>query len=214
MISILTVTYNRPQWMPWLEYQVQKQVDVADYEHIVVGVNPEIPNWHRLQFSRRTIASVTEPSIPAQRNLALSLARGTRIVWFDDDDWQSPTRLQRSLESDCIVANRWSYCIDAHNPSRCHRNGYEPFLFNSACVPEQTRAWPRFDQNLPVDEDIDWIHRLGDVRYQILPEPLFCWMSHDQNVTNARTGRLFEERTPVMLDATERDLLRRALGGS
>lgn len=220
MISILTVTYNRPEWWDWLFHQVDKQTD-DDWEHIVVDGGRDPLLFERCAARPNTVYVPCIASIPVQRSAAIHRVspKSTHLVWFDDDDWQSPTRLERSYDPLCqgvtppiVVANRWAPVVDIRRPKLCERQGYEPFVFNSMCLPSR-EFLPGFNPSLHTDEDIDWIRRLEPSEYLIQNEPLFAWISHDRNVTNARKGRLFESRCTIPFDDWELEMLKRIAGG-
>ncbi len=214
MISILTITYNRPHWWDWLFHQVDKQTH-QDWEHIVVDGGRDRELFSMCSRRPRTAYAPCQANIPLQRNRALQIARGDWIVWFDDDDWQNPDRLRLQSEMQTLsyglpMANRWSVVVDASRPTRCERQGYEPFIFNSAAVDRDDLTG--FNELLSVDEDVDWVRRLPSEMYTIWKEPLFAWMSHGSNVTNSTRGRLFEERCSIPFDQWELAALRRISG--
>lgn len=206
MISILTVTYNRAAWWPWLFYQVDKQTSL-DWEHIVVDGGRDERLFELCSKRRNTSYVPSVASIPHQRNLALRAAQGSKVVWFDDDDWQAPNRLDASSWG-VVIANRWGQVVDAWKPERADKQGYEPLIFNSAAISTALCQHVSFNEKLSTDEDIDWLRRLELEEYVILRQPLFAWMSHGSNITNSIQGRLFEDATTVPIDSSERAMLK------
>jgi len=94
LVSILGLTENRPAFMPWFLWNTRKQT----YENTeVVLVGAESDRW----LPSGCVEVLRTPdgtSIGAKRNLALRSAGGKYVVWFDDDDWQHPERVQRTVD--------------------------------------------------------------------------------------------------------------------
>ena len=103
-VSILMVTYKRPQMIGWAIASVCEQT-FADWELIIVqdGDNSEtgdlLRDWlardRRIRhFRRGTVGSIAEAS-----NFGLEEARGEYIAILDDDDsWIDPDKLARQVE--------------------------------------------------------------------------------------------------------------------
>ena len=73
LVSILTVS-NRPDFGAWISWNVRKQT-YARTEWILVTDTGGAP-------------------VGELRNAALKKADGDYVIWFDDDDWQNPKKIE------------------------------------------------------------------------------------------------------------------------
>lgn len=109
-VSVLMVTYNRPEMIGWAIASVCEQ-SFAEWELIIVqdGTNPDterlLKDWlakdQRIRHLRRgTVGSIAEAS-----NVGLAAARGEYVAILDDDDcWTHTDKLKRQVEF--LDANR------------------------------------------------------------------------------------------------------------
>jgi GT2 family glycosyltransferase len=113
-VSVLMLTYNRPQFIDMAIESILAQ-DFREWELLVVhdGPNEEIPevmkDWcrrdHRIRYFRRTVPG----NIAEATNFGLAQARGNYIAVLDDDDfWASPEKL--STQVGFLKANRDYAC--------------------------------------------------------------------------------------------------------
>lgn len=104
MVSILMLTYNRPQMIGRAVASAQEQT-LTDWELLIVqdGDNPETEKLvgalagrdGRIRYFRRgVVGSIAEAS-----NFGLAQARGRYVAILDDDDWwAAPDKLARQVE--------------------------------------------------------------------------------------------------------------------
>lgn len=191
MIIACLVCTSRPEWRPFVEHQIAKQVGS---EKKLVLVNDR-----------------TDQTIPEKRTELIRAALGTEgvryIAWFDDDDWSSPTRLtlavswldeQPRLDAVGSVSS-WFISTETRKAERYHAP--EGIIFNSA-VFRASSCPDHFSRALTVGEDTDWLerwHRRG-ASYLIVREPLSAWLCHRNNITNRLDTRCFDQTPPRLLD--------------
>ena len=166
-VSALVVT-NRPEHLPWWMRQVKKQTRQPD-EVIIVDNRSDLTvpwiaggcqgllggGW----FARHVDPSTT---LGEMRQLALGLATSDVILWFDDDDWYHPQRIEMSvapIESgryDASVFPLTHYYYVKERLAHDYPGGAGPHLPASAWrreVVSRVRFKP-----LKTGEDYHWIH--------------------------------------------------------
>lgn len=204
-VSCLCVTHApRAKWLEWLDYQFNKQ-SFKDRELIIVA---------------------GDESIGEKRTEALRRASGEYIAWFDDDDWQSASRLElcvaylaaQTLHGRPHAAGNWrSFKLDAKTASqgdgvRCREfQSGEGLIFNGAVY---RRGYvPRRFAAINSTEDTIWQAdfqlRLPD--FVVIGQPLHMWLCHTHNVTNSVQHVDFDRITRNPLTEAERATLRRML---
>jgi glycosyltransferase involved in cell wall biosynthesis len=193
--------------MPWLLWNYGKQ-DYAERELVVVDSSEDVlhadadPTVRVVQVPRGT-------SVARKRNLALEVARGEVIAWFDDDDWQHPSRLSilvDALGRDGVVAGTVaSWFVDlARGKARPHA-GSRVVIFNSAAVRRSAVAGLEFDERKSRAADTGW---MTDVQRRARRGPtvvggvLTFWLCHRTNVSNPATRYVF----PQAVDDVEAQL--------
>jgi glycosyltransferase involved in cell wall biosynthesis len=103
-VSILMLTYNRPQFINRAIQSVIQQ-DFEDWELIVVHDGPNeaiaeiLAEWARVDRRIRYFRRTTGGNIANATNFGLSHARGEYIAILDDDDyWISRTKLSKQVQ--------------------------------------------------------------------------------------------------------------------
>lgn len=140
----------------------------------------------------------------AARNTAVAASRGAYIARLDADDWDLPTRIEKSLarldgtpRADAVSCQ----CFWCEGTTRrelrdspqgmipelfmYHRPGGSPINASIVAKAEIYRLVGRFDETLEVGTDSDWDIRavLAGIRWAHIPEPLYCYRRHpDQAV--------------------------------
>jgi hypothetical protein len=229
MISCLCVTHDRHEFMPWVEHQFLKQKTWGGYK---LQVDP-LAELLILDSSERPweseFATVhhcpTMPGIAEKRTLAIKVSR-PMLTWFDDDDWQSPTKVNVTSrmwdEEDDNASGDFSafgarhaymYSVSTGRAS-IYESTYEPIIFNSA-VYRKNSVPQNFDSTRITGEDTEWCERWLQTRpsYVTLGEPTHAWLCHGKNVTNKDTSRFFELANPIPFDDWEREFLERLRKG-
>lgn len=195
LVSCLCVTEDRAAFMPWLLWGYDRQ---SYTRRELVIVDSSTPPLALERPDVRVISAPYGTNVPTKRNIAMAAARGDFFAWFDDDDWQHPDRLKllvsRVGPEPELIGGRRSWFLDLHqsgcalfeHPDQC-------VLFNSALFPRNVRDVV-FREDKRVASDSDWLKdlRRRGIRERILKEPLFFWLSHDQNISNPSSRRKFD----------------------
>lgn len=98
-ISCLAITENRAEFAEWMIWNYLKQ-DYPNKEFILVASTQD---GKLIQLVKERIpgakVATVEPGmwVPEKRNIAMSMAQGDFITWFDDDDWSSHRRLSYAV---------------------------------------------------------------------------------------------------------------------
>jgi len=203
--------------MPWVEHQFLKQSPVniqrsfeQEFELVILDSSRE--PWK--SDIARVFHVPGQPGISWKREVALSAARGNFVTWFDDDDWQSPEKLQkvRSLSGGAdAVGTRHAYMYSTvSGQAALYESTYEPIIFNSA-VYRKNSVPQNFDPTRITAEDTEWHERWLKTRpsYVTLGEPMHAWLCHEKNVTNRANSRFFELPNPIPFDDWEREFFER-----
>jgi glycosyltransferase involved in cell wall biosynthesis len=98
LVSIITPTYNRRKFIPNLikciEAQTHKEFEwiiLDDGDDKIGDLVKHLPYVNYQSLGKKI-------SLGEKRNKACDLARGSFLIFFDDDDFHFPTRIQHSLE--------------------------------------------------------------------------------------------------------------------
>jgi glycosyltransferase involved in cell wall biosynthesis len=103
VVSILTPTYNRREFLPGLIQMIRHQTyDLKKCEWIVLDDSPEsnedlFEDIAKLTTVRYCHHGGEKLVLGAKRNMLIDLARGEYMVWIDDDDFQMPGRISHSI---------------------------------------------------------------------------------------------------------------------
>lgn len=193
------MTENRRAFMPWLLWNYGKQ-DYAERELVVVDSSDDVlhadddPTVSVVQVPRGT-------SVARKRNLALEVSRGEIVAWFDDDDWQHPSRLSilvDALGPDGVVSGTVeSWFVDlARGRARPH-TGSRIVIFNSAAVRRSAITDLLFDERKTRAADTGWmaaVQRRARRGPTVVGDLLTFWLCHRTNVSNPARRFVFPHR--------------------
>ena len=113
MVSICTVTYNRPLAVKLLEKRILEQTYPTEcMEWVLIDDSPsDIPDFEPAPGSNLKINYVRLPNkltLGRKRNLSNNHCKGDIIVYMDDDDYYPPTRVEHAVQeltkSACLIA--------------------------------------------------------------------------------------------------------------
>jgi glycosyltransferase involved in cell wall biosynthesis len=177
--------------MPWLLWGFDRQ-EWCSRELVIVDSSQE-PFDVGGRTDVRVVHVPPATGIAAKRNIALHEARGTRVAWFDDDDWQHPRRLSdlmRLLDDGATYAGATTGWFVSLTDRRCapHRVPRGEIVFNSAVFDKDAVMPIPFREDLVTASDTDWSRAVA-ARHQahraILPrDDLFFWLCHRHNISN------------------------------
>jgi hypothetical protein len=217
VVSCLCVTHDRPEFLPWVVHQFEKQQAKAFAELVIVesGAGSPSRDGGRIHHTQFHLAGIS-----AKRQEALTIARAPFITWFDDDDWQAPDKLARCLgamqEGNSAAGARHAYMYSIHSgQATTYESTYEPIIFNSA-VYRKDSVPPNFDVTKITGEDTDWHERWLKTRpsYVTLAEPTHAWLCHGRNIVNKANSRFFDMPNPVPFDDWELGFLEKMRAGT
>lgn len=103
-VSILTPTYNRRKFLPWLITHIRAQVYPRERMEWVIlddGTDcvRDLLEPHTSELNIVYIRSETKLNIGEKRNRLHAAARGTILVNMDDDDYYSPDRVSHAVQT-------------------------------------------------------------------------------------------------------------------
>ena len=101
-VSIVTPTYNRRKFIPWLIFNIQSQTYTVERTEWLVyddGTDPirDLLEPHMKKMNIRYFYSAEKLNIGAKRNRLHKEARGEVIVVMDDDDFYPPQRVSHAI---------------------------------------------------------------------------------------------------------------------
>lgn len=229
MISCLCVTHDRHEFMPWLEHQFFKQHvfegrfrsnNDTQSELLIFDSSPE--PWEPTPDSNITVHHCPAwPDISAKRTAALAAAQFPFVTWFDDDDWQSPSKLLRAersigMDADMVAVGARSAEMFSTVTGLCrnYESHHEPIIFNSA-VYRKSAAPQTFSEHHITGEDTEWHERFFATRpnFITLGEPLHAWLCHTKNITNRANSMFFEKPCSIPFDDWEKKFLQDLCAG-
>jgi glycosyltransferase involved in cell wall biosynthesis len=209
LVSCLCVTQNRPEFIPWLLWNFDRQEWKRRELVIVDSSNEPLEIEGRAEV--RVIHAPRGTSAGKARNIALRAAAGEMLAWFDDDDWQHPERLSRLVPLLRTCAESWgaSHVGPSHgwfldvDERGCQAYRWpEHAIFNGSLFLTSQVRNHRFPEWFGPGEDTRWIMDVihaGAGAALVDPDPvLFFWICHDRNGANRRVvRRLLEDAAPL-----------------
>ncbi len=189
LASCLCVTENRPAFLPWLLWNYLKQ-DFGGRELVIVDSSKEpaaIPDCTGVTIVRCPPGT----GVARKRNIAVDASRGDVLTWFDDDDWQHPSKLLilvAALRTDGVLAgpsSSWFVELNTGRarPHTAHRN----VIFNGLAVRRAAVDGIRFDERRARAADTAWlasIRRKARCVPAVVPQVLTFWLCHRANISN------------------------------
>ena len=206
LFSCLCVTEDRPAFLEWLLWNYDKQ-DLVSRELVVVDSSWE-PWPLPAREDMRVVRCSHGATVAHKRNLAVDAARGRLVTWFDDDDWQHPSKLSvlaAALEGPAEVAGPTrSWFVDVARARAREYRLPRGVLFNGLGVRREALRLLRFDERQVRGADTQWLRvlqeRVGQ-RPAKLDEVLSLWLSHRDNLSNPATRLAFPHPLDVVRTA-------------
>ncbi|MGF1648482.1 MAG: glycosyltransferase family A protein [Kineosporiaceae bacterium] len=195
------MTENRAAFLPWLLWNIHKQ-DHPNRELVVVDgaaplntfpsrapeADPEAESTVD-GIVTRLVRTAAGTSVAAKRNLALAMATGDVVAWFDDDDWHHPRRLSLlagALAAGAEVAgSRHSWFLDPARHRASPHASSRGVVFNGLGARTGVARALRFDESRVRAADTPWVQQLSRAGAPtVLAEPLSMWLCHRHNLSN------------------------------
>ena len=211
LVSALCVT-NRLGTQDWLRWNVQRQT-YPNIDVVIVDATGGYGLHGPRDFSWGARSDATEV-LPARhgrhlrvpgswscgqlRNIAMQEARGEYFVWFDDDDWQHPERVEWLVEAIEASAVGWAGWASGYLMQLPERRGVylpprTPRVINGGSI-YRTDYARKIDYDAePRASDARWLRRLaayyGTSGHIIEDERLHAiWMRHPGNTSPTHRG--------------------------
>lgn len=194
-ISVLCVTHERPEFMPWLLWNYGR-LEWENKELVIVDSSEK-----KLPASKRKGAVYVHApgtNVPAKRNIALEKATGDYITWLDDDDWRHPDSLKELAglvgEAGSIAGGRVARFMNLQTEEIRFFVQRSQILFASMLAKYDVASEIRFDETMERGSDIDWLTRLiahngGGFGFTYDAPSLF--LCHDRNLGNQASVHYF-----------------------
>lgn len=183
-ISYLCVTHERPQFMPWLLWNFNRQA-WPDKELIIVDSSAEV--FAREQSDVRVVAA-PGANVPAKRNIALAEAAGDVITWLDDDDWRHPDSaavLEPLLDGAAVVGGRVTWFVNLFSEETRRLVVRRGVLFAAMLVDTAVARSVAFDESIEKGTDIIWMDALlAANQYAFDYDAPSMFLCHDRNMGN------------------------------
>ena len=196
LVSCLCVTEDRAAFLPWLHWNYAKQ-DYAARELVLVDSSAEpapVPEGAAVTVVRCPPGT----GVARKRNLAVEAATGSVLTWFDDDDWQHPSKLTlltASLGEDGVLAgSRRSWFVDLHRGRARPHESQRSVVFNGLGVRRAALEGVSFEERRARAADTAWIaavRRRSHGAVRVLPHVLSCWLCHAGNISNPASRYVF-----------------------
>jgi glycosyltransferase involved in cell wall biosynthesis len=195
-------TEDRPEFIPWLVWNFQKQTH-ADKELLIIDTGETA--WSRVGLEGipgiKVIHREHGMRLPTKANLAVGLADGDAIAFMDDDDWQAPNRLE-------LLAGKLTPGVDMVG-THCgawinlrkrviveHRSPM--MIFNSCLVRANAAKSVQFDESILKTSDTKWMRELlAKSKSMMIPDRLHAWVCHESNICNPVDSRRWDKARDV-----------------
>lgn len=193
-ISVLTVTENRPEFLPWLLWNYER-LDWKDKELVLVDSSEKpLPASKRKGINYHHVAGA---NVPEKRNVAMQAAGGDFITWLDDDDWRHPDSLkvlaEMAADTPLTLAGgrrAWFFNLETEATRRFVKR--TSVLFCNLLLSADVAVKRPFDVDMERGSDVQWLEDLPWIvdwgyTYEV-PSLILC---HDRNLGNRAEAHYF-----------------------
>ena len=222
-VSVITPTYNRRRFIPYLIKCYKQQEYRADrMEWIILddGSDPVGDMFEGLDIPNvRYIYSPEKQTIGAKRNRLNNEARGDIIVAMDDDDYYPPERVSSVVKA---FKQKPSYQLAGASEVFMYysyiKTVYKLGPYNANHATNGTMAWKKsyanthaYDETVTHAEEKSFLEDYVHPMIQLNPKHVMLVMSHSDNTFDKRKMRE-QENSPLVKKTTMkiRDFIRDA----
>lgn len=188
MIDCLCITENRPEWMPWVVWQFDRQT--IQQKRLIIVDSSRFPMAPIPGRDDIIIIKAPGRNIPEKRNIAITAATSPLAAWWDDDDHHPRHHLEImaiKITGDALITKDLWF-INTLN-MLCSNNPSVPAINSMVFNP---RRVPRFDQTITIASDRHWLGHFTPQATGLSTVALLC---HSKNVSNPAGRR--PAHTPV-----------------
>lgn len=212
MISVCTVTFNRRPFIPSMIQCFQHQDYQGEVEWIIVddGTDPigdlveHLPQVRYYRFTEKM-------PLGKKRNLMNSYAKGSILIYMDDDDYYPPNRISHAVDmlthSDALCAGSSIIHIYFHEIKKIIEFG--PYGKNHAtagtfAMKRELLMQTSYDENSCMAEEKQFLKNYTIPFVQLDPMKTILVVSHEHNTFDKRqllkTNKFMKETTLTMRD--------------
>ena len=207
-ISLITPTYNRRKFLPWLIRCIQEQTYPAERMEWLVyddGTDTiqDLLEPHMKSMNIRYFSSDSKQNIGAKRNKLNSEARGEIIVVFDDDDYYPSMRVSHAVlklkQSKAELAGSTrNHLFFTDDKSIWEVGPYGPNhgTFGTFAYYKTLVAKTSCDESVTFAEEVSFTKRYSFPLCQLDPMKTMLVMCHSNNTFNKH--KLRSESSPVV----------------
>ncbi|QMJ02407.1 glycosyltransferase family 2 protein [Citrobacter freundii] len=196
-VSVVTPTWNRAAFLPWLLYMFRYQDYPADRRELVIlddSPQSHLPLIEQLTqgkpgaFNIRYIHHPERLALGKKRNMLNELAQGEYILCMDDDDFYPADKItytlammqrHRALISGSDQIPIWYSHIN--RIFKTHRFGPQNILNGTFCYHRNYLKKHRYDDECNLSEEAGFTHNFTVNPLQLPGERTILCISHSQN---------------------------------
>jgi glycosyltransferase involved in cell wall biosynthesis len=196
LVSIVTVTYNRRKFFLKLIRSIEEQTyPKEDLEWIIIddGTDKIEDLVKHLPYVKYHYLS-SKMNLGCKRNYSNEKAKGNYIIYFDDDDYHQPTRIQHSVDtlkanpSALIAASSkmLMYYTDDQSLYTTHEFHGQHGTAGTFCFRKQLLNVTKFDNKAKCSEEKYFLKDYKISMVQLDYKQTIVIMSHDANTFDKR----------------------------
>lgn len=206
-VSILTPTYNRGKFLPWLYECIKAQTYPKDQmEWVIVDDGTEsaaeiVATFKDLPITY--IRSETKVNVGAKRNKLHEVARGKIFVTMDDDDYYSPDRVSHAVmtlrsRKTSLVGSTRNYLYFTDDQSIWETGPYAPnhATFGTMAYTREYALAHKCDETVTHAEELSFTNKYSEPLSQLDPMKVMLVMCHTKNTFSKH--KLRDTPSPVM----------------
>jgi len=206
-VSILTPTYNRGKFLPWLYECIKAQTYPKNQLEWVIlddGTEPveDLVKTFK-DITIQYIRSDTKVNIGAKRNKLHKMGRGAIFVNMDDDDYYSPDRVGhavmtlRSRKANLVGSTR-NFLYFTDDQSIWETGPYAPnhATFGTMAYTKEYALSHPCDETVTHAEELSFTNKYSEPLFQLDPMKVMLVMCHTKNTFSKH--KLRESPSPVM----------------
>jgi len=195
-VSIVTPTYNRAKFIPFLfecilqQTYPRERIEWLIYDDGTTSIEPLIAGM-KTKLNIRYFRSDTKCTIGTKRNKLNDEARGEIIVCMDDDDYYSPDRVTHAVHTliskkvdICGASRNHLFFTDDKSVWEVGPYGLNHATFGTMAYTKHYVKTHRCDEHVVFAEEVDFTARYTSPLAQLDPLKVMLVMCHSDNTFN------------------------------